>query len=68
MSKDTSLFTYTTVNGKDYTFPTKYKSLPTVSSIIRSMIKDGYTKYQISKISGVRYQMVRNILLNSNQK
>lgn len=65
MSKDTSTFQLTTSKGNTYTIPTKYKELTSVSQIIRSMIKDGYTKWEIHKVTQIRYQMIRNILLQS---
>ena len=53
----------TTAKGNVYTVPEQYAKLPSVSAIIRAMVNDGYTKYQVSKVTGIRYQMVRNILL-----
>ena len=63
MTKSTTTFDLTTPKGNTYTFPIKNKNHTSVSSIIRSMIKDGYTKWEIHKTTGIRYQMIRNILL-----
>ena len=50
--------------GKNkYTFPNKY-DVGSVSSRICAMLGDGYTAWDISKITGVRYQMVRNVGIN----
>lgn len=55
---------YTTERGNTYQIPKQHAGLPSVSAMIRAMIADGWTKYQISKVTGIRYQMVRNVLLN----
>jgi len=61
MSKKT--FEFTTSTGKVYYIPVKYKKLTTVSSIIREMTKDGFTRGMIAKSTGIRYQHVRNVLI-----
>ena len=66
--KDNDLFTVTTAKGNTYTFPGKYKDLTSVSARIRAMIQDGYTKWQVHKVTGIRYQMVRNILIQPTKK
>ncbi len=65
--KDTvvTFTTVTTARGNKYEIPSQHANLPSVSAMIRAMIADGWTKYQISKVCGIRYQMVRNILLNA---
>jgi len=39
-----------------------YDHLPTKSAKIRAMRSDGFKTTQISKILGIRYQHVRNVL------
>ena len=56
-------FEFTSSTGKVYYIPVKYKSLTTVSSIIRQMTKDGFSRGNISKSTGIRYQHVRNVLI-----
>ena len=55
-------FKFTTTKHT-YTIPLKYKHLSTVSSIIRAMKKDNYTTAQISNLTSIRYQHVRNVLI-----
>jgi hypothetical protein len=53
-----------------YQVPTKYKDMPSFSSVMRSMESDGYTRADIAKMTGARYQHVRNVLnqpVKSNQ-
>lgn len=50
----------------NYEIPVKGKSydhLPTKSSKIREMYKDGISKVEISKRLNIRYQHVRNVLI-----
>lgn len=42
---------------------TKYAGLSTKSAKIRSMFADGYTRSQIAKALDIRYQHVRNVLV-----
>ena len=63
MSKNSKTFKFITSTGKVYIVPSKYSKLSTVSSIIRAMTKDGFTRGQISKSTGIRYQHVRNVLI-----
>ncbi len=62
MATNYKFTTYTTKLGKVYQVPVPYKDL-TVSQIIRNMVSDGYTKYQIHKVTEIRYQHIRNVLL-----
>jgi hypothetical protein len=48
--------------GYVYSVPVKYKDARTASEFILGMAKEGYTVAAISKITEVRYQMVRNYL------
>ncbi len=57
-----------TAKGNVYNIPTKYADLPTISAMIRAMVADGWKKYELSKVTGIRYQMVRNILLQAPKK
>jgi DNA invertase Pin-like site-specific DNA recombinase len=41
----------------------KYENLSSKSAKIRTMYADGYTRSQIAKILGIRYQHVRNVLI-----
>ena len=68
MSKPTTTFQLTTQKGNTYTFPIKYQGQTNVSQIIRSMIKDGYTKWEVHKVTNIRYQMIRNILIQPTKK
>ena len=68
MSKKNQSFKFTTSTGKVYIVPVKYKDLTTVSSIIRAMTKDGHSRGQIAKSTGIRYQHVRNVLITPLSK
>jgi len=46
----------------------KYASLPTKSAKIRAMASDGFTRSQIAKALDIRYQHVRNVLLQPLKK
>ena len=46
-----------------YQIRTEYQNLTSISSIIRQMEKDGFSRWQIHKDSGIRYQHVRNVLI-----
>jgi len=48
---------------KTYLVPTKYGELSSVSAIIRAMTADGYSRWQIHKVTGILYQHVRNVLI-----
>lgn len=60
-SKKVQFVTITTQKGNQYNVPEKYQSL-SISQIIRNLISDGYTKWQIHKVTGIRYQHIRNVL------
>ena len=51
--------------GSDCKGPEKYKNVTSKSQLFASMLKDGYTPYKISVITGVKYQQVRNQLISS---
>ena len=56
--------TFDFVTSKNsYAVPMKYKNLTSVSSIIRAMTKDGFSRSQISRTTKIRYQHVRNVLV-----
>lgn len=59
-SKD--FFVYETDRGNKYLIPLKYKSLTTVSDIIRAMSADGYSEGALSKSTGIRREHVNNVL------
>ena len=46
----------------------KYSHLTTKSSKIRAMASDGLTRSQISKLLDIRYQHVRNVLIQPLKK
>jgi hypothetical protein len=48
---------------KVYNVREKYAGLPSVSAIIRAMDKDGFSRWDIHKDTGIRYQHVRNVLI-----
>ncbi len=48
---------------KVYNVREKYADLPSVSAIIRAMAKDGFSRWDIHKDTGIRYQHVRNVLI-----
>ncbi len=61
-TKKIEYFTFAT-KTKSYQIRTKYKDLTSVSSIIRQMDKDGMSRWNIHKDTGIRYQHVRNVLI-----
>lgn len=64
MSKDKSgKFVVIRTKTHEYNVPTKYGELSSVSEVIRGMIKDGYTRWEVHKLTGIRYQHVRNVLI-----
>ena len=48
---------------KVYNVRKKYAGLSSVSAIIRAMDKDGFSRWEIHKDTGIRYQHVRNVLI-----
>ena len=66
-SKKVNFVEITSPKGKTYNVPEEYKDF-SISQIIRNLISDGYTKYQISKVTNIRYQHVRNVLLTPLKK
>ncbi len=48
---------------KVYNVREKYSQLPSISAIIRAMDKDGFSRWEIHKDTGIRYQHVRNVLI-----
>lgn len=62
-TKPTKTYSLTTAQGSTYSIDTRYKDLTTVSSIIRAMSKDGYSRGEINRYTGIRYQHVRNVLI-----
>ncbi len=57
------MVTVTSVRGSEYQIPKELKDL-SISQIIRALTSDGWSRAQISKVTGIRYQHVRNVLLN----
>ena len=41
----------------------KYKDLPTKSAMIRAMTADGFSRSEVARSLGIRYQHVRNVLV-----
>ncbi len=60
--KKVEYFTFTT-KTKSYQIRTEYQNLTSVSSIIRKMTIDGFSRWSIHKDTGIRYQHVRNVLI-----
>ena len=60
--KTVEYFTFSTKSNQ-YQIRTKYQDLTSISSIIRAMSKDGMSRWNIHKDSGIRYQHVRNVLI-----
>ena len=54
-------FTEIRTKTKVYQVPTKYGELSSVSAIIRAMRKDGFSRWAVHKLTGIRYQHVRNV-------
>jgi hypothetical protein len=46
----------------------KYNNITTTSGKIRAMVADGYTRGAIAKALGIRYQHVRNVLVQPLKK
>ncbi len=46
-----------------YTVPAKYAKADSVSAIIRAMAADGISRAEISNVTKIRYQHVRNVLI-----
>jgi hypothetical protein len=44
-----------------YQVPEKFAELSSVSAIIRAMLKDGFSRWDVHKLTGIRYQHVRNV-------
>ena len=67
MSKKTEYVEYKT-KTKTYNIRKKYAELTSVSSIIRQMTKDGFSRWEIHKDTGILYQHVRNVLITPLSK
>ena len=48
---------------KVYQIPAKYAELSSISAMIRAMAKDGHSRWDIHKQTGILYQHVRNVLI-----
>ncbi len=46
-----------------YNVPEKYAQLSSVSAIIRAMLADGFSRWQVHKQTGILYQHVRNVAI-----
>ena len=66
-TKKVEYFTFST-KTKTYQIRTEYQNLTSVSSIIRKMNEDGFSKWNIHKDTGIRYQHVRNVLITPLSK
>lgn len=51
------------VTSEQNSLPTNIAALPTKSAKIRALNKAGRTRSEIAKILGIRYQHVRNVLI-----
>ena len=65
--KKVELVELTTSKGNIYQVPSEYKDL-SISQIIRNLTKDGWSKWEIHKVTGIRYQHVRNVLISPLKK
>lgn len=66
---ETAFVSITTKRGNTYQFPKKYVTPgASVSSIIRAMTADGWSKANIAKTCNLRYQHVRNVLMEPTAK
>lgn len=63
-----TLVTYLSTKGAEYQVPQSLKDSPSVSHIIRTLYSDGWSKWQIHKVTGILYQHVRNVLEKSIKK
>ena len=54
-------FTEMRTKTKVYQIPEKYGDLSSVSAVIRKMRSDGFSRWEVHKITGIRYQHVRNV-------
>ncbi len=66
MTTKKELIPFKSQTGKTYYFPSEIGKPASVTDGILKMLKEGYNAYQISKVSSIRYQMVRNILIGKN--
>ena len=62
------LVDFTTAKGSTYHFPRKYHPVVSVSAVIRALTADGWSKWQIHKVTDLRYQHVRNVLTAPTKK
>ncbi len=60
-TKKDTFVDYKTKRGATYSVPERLKDL-SVSGIIRALTKEDWSKAHISKVTGIRYQHVRNVL------
>ncbi len=60
---DSTKTKFVTIKTKtnSYQVPEKYGELPSVSAVIRAMLADGFDRWQVHKVTGIRYQHVRNV-------
>lgn len=54
-------FVKVSTKTKTYNVREKYASLPSISAIIRAMLKDGFSRWEVHKETGILYQHVRNV-------
>jgi len=54
--------------SRTYHIPESLKEVTSVSQIIRKLTSDGWTKSQISSVTNIRYQHVRNVLLEDSKQ
>ena len=60
MSEQKVKFVEKRTSKNTYQVPEHLAAL-SVSAIIRAMLKDGWSRYDLSKVTGIRYQHVRNV-------
>lgn len=58
----------TTHKGQEVIFKTDLASLATTSAKIRALTAEGLSRMQVSKVLGIRYQHVRNVLITPIKK
>ena len=67
MSKDQVKFVEKKTSKNSYQVPEHLATL-SVSAIIRAMLNDGWSRYDLSKVTGIRYQHVRNVAITPLKK
>ena len=56
-------YQHTTAKGAVYNLPKKYEGTSVSQTVVNLLTRDGYSAWDIHKLTGIRFQMVRNILV-----